>query len=52
MREGKKKRGGAFKAPPPPDRIGLKHDQINLAHLFSIKNSIGKDLIIAGNRLQ
>ena len=30
----------------------LKDEQINLAHLFSIKNSIGKDLLVEGNKLQ
>ena len=29
MRENKKSEGGAFKAPPPPDRIGLKSLTVN-----------------------
>ena len=37
MREGKKSEGGGFKAPPPPDRIGLTLTPQNLSIEICIK---------------
>ena len=37
MREGKKSEGGAFKPPPPPDRIGLKYQNIATLAPVNIK---------------
>ena len=36
MRESKKSEGGAFKAPPPPDRIGLIMYNLSLLNTFKI----------------
>ena len=40
MREGKKSEGFAFKAPPPPDRIGLNQDNNTLINFGSHDNYI------------
>ena len=42
MRESKKSEGGAFKAPPPPDRIGLNDGDIDMSLCLSFKLFIYK----------